>query len=180
MTKDLVLSDTARYEEMHKVVTLHLEGRNPSYIAKNLNVRRADVLNYIDDFKKIAKDDELLRARAKEVVHEFDQTHNRVLSELWEVAEAAKLSDDLKTWATAAKHVSDVAAKRVEVLQKSGLLSDAEIGDQMAQMQEEHEDLVAILRDVTGKCNHCKFEVAARLGQIYKTAVPVPVTSDRE
>lgn len=176
---DLVLADTAYYETMHNVVTLHLEGRNPTYIAKSLDIRRADVLNYIEEFKKIAKDDDLLHARAKEVVHEFDVQHNRIIAGLWEVVEETELKGDVKTRATALKSLSDVAAKRVEVLQKSGLLSDAAIGDQMAQMEEEHEALVAILRDVTGKCNHCKFIVAERLGQIYKTAVPVPVDSDR-
>lgn len=176
---ELVLADTARYEEMHKVVTLHLEGRNPTYIAKSLNIRRADVLNYIEEFKQIAKDDDLLHARAKEVVHEFDQQHNRITAGLWEVVEESEQKGDLKTRATALKSLSDISAKRVEVLQKSGLLSDAALGDEMAQVQEDQEKLVAILREVTAKCNHCKFAVAERLGEIYKTAVPVPVDSDR-
>lgn len=177
MTKELALMD--RYEQMNKVVTLHLEGRNESWIAKNMNIKRSEVVEYIQDFKQIAKDDDLLRARAQEVVHEFDQQHNRIISNLWEVHDEAEKSDDNKTRATILKSLSDVTAKRVEVLQKSGLLSDAAIGDQMAEMEEQHEQLIAILKEVTSKCDHCKFEVAHRLSLITGKVEPVNVQADR-
>lgn len=176
MPKDLILAETARYDEMNKVVTLHLEGRNPSWIAKNLGVQRKDVLNYIDEFKQIAKDDSLLRARAQEVVHEFDQQHNRIISSLWEVVEEAEqASDGLKTRATALKSLSDISAKRVEVLQKSGLLSDAALGDEMAEIEEKQEKLVAILREVTAHCNKCKTEVSRRLAAATGKVEPINV-----
>lgn len=181
MAKDLILAETARYDEMHKVVTLHLEGRNPTFIAKNLGIQRKDVLNYIEDFKQVAKDDDLLRARAQEVVHEFDQQHNRIIAELWEVVKDAETADDIKTRATALKSLSDITAKRVEVIQKSGLLSDAALGDEMAELEDRQEKLIAILRDVTQHCNKCKFEVARRLaGATGKVEPIVVVESDRE
>lgn len=174
MTMDLAL--TERYDEMHKVVTLHLEGRNPSWIAKNLNIQRKEVLAYIQEFKDIAKDDDLLRARAQEVVHEFDQQHNRIIAGLWEVVEE---TDDLKTRATALKSLSDISAKRVEVLQKSGLLSDAALGDEMAEVEDRQEKLMAILKEVTANCNKCRFEVAHRLTQITGKVEPIPVPAIR-
>ena len=177
MAKELALMD--HYEQMNEVITLHLEGRNPSWIAKNKGIKRADVLQYIEDFKQIAKDDELLRARAQEVVHEFDQQHNRILSNMWEAHDEAEQAGDNKTRVTALKSLSDIAAKRVEVLQKSGLLSDAAIGDQMAEMEEQHEQLIAILKEVTSKCDHCKFEVAHRLSLITGKVEPVTVQADR-
>lgn len=175
MAKDLVLAEQARYDEMHKVVTLHLEGRNPTWIAKQVGLARKDVLNYIDEFKNIAKDDDLLRARAAEVVHEFDGQHNRIISELWEVVKDAEQADDLKTRATALKSLSDITAKRVEVLQKSGLLSDAALGDEMAEIEEKQEKLIAILREVTAHCNKCKIEVARRLSDVTGKAEPIQV-----
>ena len=178
MTKEIALAE--RYDEMHKVVTLHLEGRNPSWISKQLGMKRADVLNYIDEFKQIAKDDDLLRARAQEVVHEFDQQHNRIISELCGVVDAAEDAGDIKTQATALKSLSDISAKRVEVIQKSGLLSDAALGDEMAELEDRQEKLIAILREVTADCNHCKFEVARRLSEIDGKVVPVKVEAARE
>lgn len=177
--KDLVISETARYEQMNDVVTLHLEGRNPSYIAKELGIKRADILVYIEDFKKIAKDDGLLRARAQEVVHEFDQQHNRIITELWRVIAESEDKGDLKTRSTSLKAMSDISAKRVEVLQKSGLLSDAAMGDQIVEQEERNQQVLEIVRDVSGKCNHCKFEVARRLTRLNGTVEPVPVDSDR-
>jgi myo-inositol-1-phosphate synthase len=175
MAKDLILAETARYDEMHKVVTLHLEGRNPTYIARELGIQRKEVLNYVEEFKNVAKDDGLLRARAQEVVHEFDGQHNRIISELWEVVKDAERADDIKTRATALKSLSDITAKRVEVLQKSGLLSDAALGDEMAEIEEKQNQLMAILRDVTAHCNKCKTEVHRRLAIITGTVEPIQV-----
>lgn len=179
MSKDLTLAETARYEQMNEVVTLHLEGRNASWIAKNLNIKRSDVLDYIEEFKKIAKDDELLRARAQEVVHEFDQQHNRIISKMWEAHAEAEEQNDLKVISTILKNLSDVTAKRVEVLQKSGLLSDAALGDEMAALEEQHEQLIAILREVTRECNHCKFEINHRLNMLTGKVEPVAVEATR-
>jgi hypothetical protein len=182
MAKDLVLAEQARYDEMHKVVTLHLEGRNPTAIAKQTGVARKDVLSYIEDFKNIAKDDDLLRARAQEVVHEFDGQYSRVIGEFWNVVEEADLADSidgLKVKNAALKNLADVQAKRVEVLQKSGLLSDAALGDELAEMEEKQQQLIAILREVTSQCDHCKFEVARRLTQVTGKVEPVSVVSER-
>lgn len=179
MPKDLILAEQHHYDEMHKIVTLHLEGRNPTWIAKNTGVARKDVLNYIQEFKQIAKDDDLLRARAQEVVHEFDQQHNRIIASLWEVVADAEQADDLKTRATALKNLSDISAKRVEVLQKSGLLSDAALGDEMAELEEKQEKLIAILRDVTAHCNKCKMEVARRLADATGKVEPIVVVQEQ-
>src|SRR5690349_7970055 len=149
MNQDLELYDTPYYEKMHEVVTHHLEGRNATWIAKTLNMRRTEVQGYIEHFNQVAKSDEMLRDRAQEVVHEFDEQHNRIIAKMWEVVREAELKGDLKTQSSSVKALSDITAKRVEVLQKSGLLSDAKIGDEMARMEEEHEQLIAILKDVT-------------------------------
>lgn len=175
MAKDLVLADQARYDEMHKVITLHLEGRNPTAIARMTSLQRKDVLNYIDEFKDIAKDDELLRARAQEVVHEFDGQYSKIISEFWDLIKDAEDADDLKVRATALKNLADVQAKRVEILQKSGLLSDAALGDEMAELEEKQEKLVAILREVSAQCDHCKVEVARRLREATGKVEPIEV-----
>jgi len=162
-------------DKVHEVIKYHLEGRNATWIAKNTGVARKDVLNYVEQFKSVAKDDDLLRARAQEVVHEFDGQHNRIISELWDVVEEATDKNDLKTRATALKSLSDISAKRVEVLQKSGLLSDAALGDEMAEIEEKQEKLVAILREVTAHCNKCKVEVARRLADVTGKVEPITI-----
>lgn len=178
MAKELVLADQARYDEMHKVVTLHLEGRNPTAIARMTSLARKDVLNYIDEFKLVAKDDELLRARAQEVVHEFDGNYSRIITEYWDLVQEADNADSIdgmKIKNAALKNLADVQAKRVETLQKSGLLSDAALGDEMAELEEKQEKLIAILREVTSECNHCKMEVARRLQQVTGKVEPLTV-----
>jgi hypothetical protein len=46
-------------------------------------------------------------------------------------------------------------------------------------MEDRQEKLMAILRDVTAHCNHCKFEVAHRLSEISGKVEPITVDSDR-
>ena len=38
--------------------------------------------------------------------------------------------------------------------------------------------LMGILREVTGKCNHCKVEVARRLSQVAGKAEPIPTVDE--
>jgi hypothetical protein len=180
MAKDLLLAEQHRYEEMNTAVGYYLEGRNETWISREMGIARKDVLNYIDDFKQIAKDNDLLRARAQEVVHEFDLQHNRIISSMWEVVSDAEQKNDLRTRATALKSLSDITAKRVEVLQKSGLLSDAALGDEMAELEDKQNKLIAILRDVTAHCDRCKMEVAKRLAEATGKVEPIMVVdSDR-
>lgn len=175
MGKDLVPADEARENEYHNVIKYHLEGRNATWIARSTGLLRKDVTKYVEEFKRVAKNDDLLRERAQEVVHEFDGQQSRVISAMWDVAEDAEEKGDLKTRATVLKSISDVTAKRVEVLQKSGLLSDAALGDEMAEIEEKQEKLVAILREVTAHCNKCKIEVARRLSDVTGKAEPIQV-----
>lgn len=169
------LSLTATEDDAHKIIQLHLEGRTPTYIAKATGFQRKDVIQYVEAFKAVAKDDDLLRARAQEVVHEFDGQYSKIISEFWDLIKDAETDGDLKTRTTALKNLADVQAKRVEVLQKSGLLSDAALGDEMAAMEEKHEKLAAILRDVTAHCNKCRVEVARRLSDVSGKVEPIMV-----
>lgn len=176
MAKEIELAD--RYTEMNKVVELHLKGENPTAIARQLSMQRKDVMSYLNEFKEIARNDDGLRDRSREIVHEFDQHQNLVVKRMWETVEQADMGNDFKTKGAILKNIADIEARRVDTLQKAGLLSDAGLADEMAEMEEKQEMLISILREVTSQCDHCKYEVAKRLAKITGQAQPIVVVQE--
>ncbi|AXH67279.1 hypothetical protein SEA_WOFFORD_97 [Streptomyces phage Wofford] len=164
MPKELEQID--RIERMNDVVTAHLKGDNPTQIAKLTGLKRAEVLQYLDEWKSIAQNNKTIQARAQEAITSMDEHYNMIIRELWETMEQADLNNDLKTKASVLKSLADVEGKRVDLLQKAGLLDNQQIGDEVAEMEKKHEILINILRDVTSDCPHCKVEVARRLSTV--------------
>jgi hypothetical protein len=63
----------------------------------------------------------------------------------------------------------------MEMLQKAGLLDNAELGNQIAETEAKQEILIGILRNVTSKCEHCRIEVATRLSRVTDQVEPIVV-----
>ena len=148
--------------------------KQPGTIAKELGLKRVEVMDLIKETKEIWRNDEDVKERAKEVLHEVDNSLDLVITRSWETVEQADLSNDLKTKATVLKNIADVQLKKVEMHQKAGLYDDAALGDELAEMEEKQQALIAILKEVTAECDHCKFEVARRLSRITNKAEPIP------
>lgn len=175
-SKELALVDT--FANMDKMANLWLKGeRNPTAIAKQLGMKRAEVLVLIEEFKNIARNDEEVKHRAKEALHEADEALNMIVKRSWETVEQADDAGDLKTKATVLKNIADVEGKRVDMLQKAGLYDDAALGDELAEMEEKQQMLIAILKEVTADCSHCKVEVARRLSRVTGKAETVNVVT---
>lgn len=164
---------------MDSIAKLWLTGeRNPGQIAKLLGMRRAEVLEYIQEYKEIARNDDQVRDRAKEALHEADQALNMVIQRSWETVEQADDASDLKTKATVLKNIGDLEGKRVDMLQKAGLYDDAALGDELAEMEEKQQILIGILKEVTADCDRCKVEVARRLSRVTGKVEPINLDSE--
>jgi small nuclear ribonucleoprotein (snRNP)-like protein len=155
-----------RIEQMNKVVAAHLKGDNPTQIAKITGLKRAEVLEYIEEWRVVAQNNKTIQARATEALTSMDEHYNMIIRELWETMEQADLNNDFKLKATVLKSLADVEGKRVDLLQKAGLLDNQQIGDEVIEMEKKHEILIGILREVTSDCPHCKVEVARRLSSV--------------
>ena len=64
------------------------------------------------------------------------------------------------------KLITDIEGKRIEMLQKAGLLENNELANDLMEAERKQEILMGILKEVTSDCDHCKVEVARRLGKI--------------
>lgn len=148
--------------------------KQPGAIAKELGLKRVEVMDLIKEVKEIWRNDDDVKERAKEVLHEVDTSLDLVINRSWETVEQADLNNDLKTKATVLKNIADVQLKKVEMHQKAGLYDDAALGDELAEMEEKNEIIKTILLEVTANCEHCAFEVRRRLSRYGKNPEPMP------
>lgn len=155
-----------RFDNMNKVVEELLKGGNPSQISKALGMKRAEVLELLDEWKSLIKSDNHVRERAKEALAGADQHYAMLIQRAWETVEQADQNAQYNIKAQSLKLIADIESKRIDMLQKAGLLEDNELADQLMENERKQEVLVGILKEVTSDCDHCKFEVAKRLSQV--------------
>ena len=166
------------YDRMNKVVEELLKGNNPTQIAAVTGFKRAEVIEYIDEWKQVVRSDSGARDRAKEAISGADQHYAMLIKEAWKTVEDADQAGQLNVKATALKLIADIEGKRIGMLQEVGLLDNAELATQMAETERKQDILVKILKEVTATCPKCKMEVAKRLSQI--TGIVEPVIIDSE
>ena len=119
-----------------------------------------------------------IRARAREALATADQHYNRLIQKAYEVIDAADSQSDLGEKSKAIKLILDIENKRIEMLQKAGLLENKEIAEELMEMENKQEVLVKILREVSGKCDTCKVEVTKRLANVAKADEVITVNVD--
>jgi hypothetical protein len=173
---DIELAD--HFDRMNRVVEELLKGNNPTQIATVTGFKRAEVLEYIDQWKEVVRNDSGARDRAKEAISGADQHYAMLIKEAWKTVEDADQAGQLNIKATALKLIADIEGKRIGMLQEVGLLDNAELATQIAETERKQEVLVKILKEVTATCPKCKLEVAKRLSQI--TGIVEPVVIDAE
>ncbi len=113
---DIELAD--HFDRMNKVVSELLKGNNPTQIATLTGFKRAEVLQYIDEWKEVVRSDSGARDRAKEAVSGADQHYAMLIKEAWKTVEDADQAGQLNVKATALKLIADIEGKRIGMLQE--------------------------------------------------------------
>lgn len=175
--------DEPRYAEMQKVVELYVENVNPTEIARTLGIRRVDVLAHIDEFRKSAVNMEVMKDRVEELIASMDTHFSVLIRKAYEVIaevdtpreqgkkETMTRSQMLSQKMNAIKTIADLESKRIDILQKSGLLEAADMGDQLAEMEEEMERVMDLLDSVL--CDSCRTKVMGTLAEQNNSVVVV-------
>lgn len=169
-----------RFDRMNKVVEQMLMGNNPTQISKSLSMQRKEVLELIDEWKEIVRDDSSARERAKEAVAGADQHYAMLIKEAWKTVDDADQAGQLNVKSSTLKLIADIEAKRITMLQQLGLLDNAELANQLADTERKQDVLVGILKDVTATCPKCKLEVSKRLSQITGVVEPVVIHEEAQ
>jgi len=160
------LEVAGKFDQMNKVVEELLKGNTPTQISRALDISRAQVETHIQTWKELVQDNSAIKARAKEALAGADEHYNMLIKEAWSVVNEAGVASELNTKNAALKLIADIEAKRIDMLNKAGVLENNSMADEILENERKQEVLVGILRDVTSSCDHCKFEVAKRLSEV--------------
>lgn len=158
---------------MNLVVEELLKGKNPTEISKTLGIKRSHVLEHIDTWRELVSGDTRTRERAKEALAGADQHYSMIIQKAWETVDQADANQQLGTKASTLKMIADVEQKRIDMLQKAGLLENNELSAQLLETERKQEILVKILKEVTSECSNCRVEVSKRLSEVTGQVEPI-------
>lgn len=165
-------------DEVNKVVEKYLQGSDPTQISKELAMPRQKVVAHINEWRTMASDNAAIRARAKEALVGADAHYNKLISKAYEVIDEATTTANLPAKTSAIKLVLDIEAKRIDMLQKAGLLENKELAEEMLEIERKQEVLVSILRDIASEHPEVRDKIMKRLSDVSKEREVITIVHD--
>ena len=165
-------------DEMNTVVEEYLKGIEPTQISKELSMPRQKVVGYINEWKAMASDNSVIRARAKEALAGADIHYNKLISKAYEVIDDATTTANLTAKTAAIKLVMDIEGKRIDMLQKAGLLENKELAEEMIEIERKQDILKNILRDIATEHPEIRDKIMRRLSEVSRDQEVVTIVHD--
>jgi hypothetical protein len=165
-------------DEVNTVVAEYLKGNDPTIISKELSIPRTRVVSLINEWKTMASDNAAIRARAKEALVGADTHYSKLITKSYEVIDEASMTNNLSAKTAAIKLVMDIESKRIDMLQKAGLLENKELAEEMVEIEKRQEVLVGILRDIASEHPQVRDLIMQRLSKIAKEGEVITVVHD--
>jgi len=165
-------------DEVNRVVEEYLKGNDPTVISKQLAIPRTRVVQLINEWKVMASANEAIRARAKEALAAADTHYSKLISRSYEVIDEASMTNNLGAKTAAIKLVMDIESKRIDMLQKAGLLENKELAEEMMEIEKRQEILVSILKDIASEHPEIRDEIMRRLSAFAKDNEVITVVHD--
>lgn len=165
-------------DKMNGVVERYLQGSDPTQISKELNMSRQRVVGFIDEWRSMASDNAAIRARAKEALVAADTHYNKLIKQTYEVIDEATTTANLSAKTTAIKLVLDIETRRIDMLQKAGLLENKELAEEMLAIEKRQDVLVAILRDIATEHPEIRDKIMKRLSDAARTDEVITIVHD--
>ena len=162
-------------DEVNTVVSEYLKGNDPTVISKELAIPRTRVVTLINEWKSMASDNAAIRARAKEALVGADTHYTKLILKSYEVIDEASMTNNLSAKTAAIKLVMDIESKRIDMLQKAGLLENKELAEEMVEIERRQEVLVGILRDIASEHPEIRDLIMQRLSAIAKEGEVITV-----
>ncbi|NCV87478.1 MAG: hypothetical protein EBW14_16815 [Oxalobacteraceae bacterium] len=165
-------------DEINNVVAEYLKGNDPTKISKDLSIPRNKVVQHINEWKVMASANDAIRGRAKEALAIADTHYDNLKLLAHEVISEATLTNNLGAKTQAIKLVMDIEAKRIDMLQKAGLLENKELAEEMIQIERRQDVLMSILRDIAAEYPEVRDEIMRRLSDIAKRDEVITIVHD--
>ena len=157
-------------DQVNQVAVEYLKGTDTAEIAKILDIPRTRVVSLLNDWREMVASNEAIHARAREALAGADQHYSGLIKKAYEVIDSADQTANLSAKTTAIKLISDIEAKRLDMLHRAGLLDIKEIAEELAVMERKHEILINILKDIASKHPTVRDEIFTRLSEINRSS----------
>lgn len=171
----LVVGEDERFQNIEEVAKLKMMGHTDTSVSKQLGIPRKEVKVLFEEYQTIIRNDGEARDLAKDRLYQMDEHYNRIIKKQYGVLdelEEIAFSHNVAAQKTAAlRAIADYEKARLAALQQAGLLDSAELGDELAEMEEQMQFLISILRE--DLCPSCKNIVARKLSKVTKEAEEV-------
>ncbi len=165
-------------DQVNKVVSKYLEGNNETAISKQLNLPRQKVVAYLDEWKQMASNNAAIRERAREALVAADTHYNKLIGQAYDVIDEATTTANLTAKTTAIKLVLDIETRRIDMLQKAGLLENKELAEEMIEIENRQQVLVGILKDIASEHPEVRDKIMRRLSAVSKDQEVITVVHD--
>lgn len=165
-------------DEMNKVVEKYLQGEDPTTISKELSLPRQKVVAHLNQWKAMAADNAAIRARAKEALVAADTHYNFLISKAYEVIDEATTISNLGAKNAGIKLVLDIESKRIDMLQKAGLLENKELAEEMLEIERKQDVLKEILKDIAAEHPEIRDKIMRRLSEVARKGEVITVVRD--
>jgi len=165
-------------DEVNRVVEEYLKGSDATRISKDLAMPRTRVVAHLDEWKRMASDNTVIRARAKEALAAADAHYNKLINKAYEVIDDASTTANLNAKTAGIKLVMDIESKRIDMLQKAGLLENKELAEEMVEIEKRQEVLVGILRDIASSHPEVRDLIMQRLSAVAKEGEVITIVHD--
>jgi phage terminase Nu1 subunit (DNA packaging protein) len=165
-------------DQVNQVVEEYLKGNDPTVISKQLDIPRQKVVTLINEWKVMASANDAIRARAKEALAAADTHYSKLVSRTYEVIDEASMTNNLSAKTAAIKLVMDIESKRIDMLQKAGLLENKELAEEMIEIENRQMVLVSILKDIASEHPEIRDQIMRRLSDIAKKDEVITVVLD--
>jgi hypothetical protein len=156
---------------VNKVAEEYLKGLDTAEISRALDIPRTKVSSLLSDWRVMASNNQAIHARAKEALAGADQHFSGLIKKAYEVIDVADQNANLTSKTQAIKLIADIESKRLEMLQKAGLLDNKEIAEQIIEMERKHDILIKILKDIASSHPEIRKEIMERLSQIQNEVI---------
>ena len=88
------------------------------------------------------------------------------------------MTNNLSAKTAGIKLVMDIESKRIDMLQKAGLLENKELAEEMMEIEKRQEILVSILKDIASEHPEIRDEIMRRLSAFAKDNEVITVVHD--
>lgn len=165
---ELALVDSDAFARIDEIAKYKMEGMTDAAIAKRMGLKRVQVIEGFNQWKDMLLQDGMARDFARDHLNVMVRHYDRIIHKSYQVLDDLdNMVFDEKVSAqknATLKNIADYEARRVDALQKAGLLDAQDLGDELAEREEREAVIIDILKNYL--CDDCKKVVAHQLGQL--------------